>query len=76
VFFGLHAGNSRQLYGDKTDHRLDLLNFLPGQTQNHFDLPVRVGGKQQLACRIPQEVADQRRQRIKDTYRKKAASPF
>lgn len=65
---------------DETDHLLDLLDFLSGQTQNQLDLPVQVGGKQQLACRllasrVPQEVADQRRQRIKDTYRKKGRQP-
>jgi len=65
---------------DKSEHLLDLLDFLSVQTQNQLDLPVQVGGKQQLACRllasrVPQEVADQRRQRIKDTYRKKGRQP-
>lgn len=65
---------------DQTNHLLDLANFLSVQTQNQLDLPVQVGGKQQLACRllasrVPQEVADQRRQRIKENYRKKGRQP-
>jgi hypothetical protein len=65
---------------DETDHLLDLGEFLSDQTQNQLDLPVLVGGKQQLTCRllasrVPQEVADQRRQRIKETYRKKGRQP-
>jgi hypothetical protein len=65
---------------DETDHLLDLGEFLSDQTQNQLDLPVQVGGKQQLTCRllasrVPQEVADQRRQRIKETYRKKGRQP-
>jgi hypothetical protein len=65
---------------DETDHLLDLVEFLSAQTQNQLDLPVQVGGKQQLTCRllasrVPQEVADQRRQRLKDTYRKKGRQP-
>lgn len=70
----------KTLIWNEPDHLLDLLEFLSGQTQNQLDLPVRVGGKQQLACRllasrVPQEVADQRRQRIKETYRKKGRQP-
>ena len=65
---------------DETEHLLDLANFLFVQTQNQLDLPVQVGGKQQLTCRllasrVPQEVADQRRQRIKENYRKKGRQP-
>jgi hypothetical protein len=61
---------------------MDLLDFLNHSTQKQFDIPVRVGGKQQVICRllarrVPQEVADRRRQRIQDQYRKKGrqASP-
>jgi len=65
---------------DQPEHLLDLLHFLSGQTQTQLDFPVQVGTKQQLTCRllasrVPQEVADQRRQRIKDTYRKKGRQP-
>ena len=65
---------------DAPEHLLELAEFLSHPTQNQVDLPVQVGGKQQLACRllasrVPQEVADQRRKRIKDNYRKKGRQP-
>lgn len=65
---------------DETDHLLDLVEFLSARTQNQLDLPVRVGARQQLACRllasrVPQEVADQRRQRIREAYRKNGRQP-
>jgi hypothetical protein len=65
---------------DETDQLLDLVEFLAVQTQQQLDLPVRVGGRLQLACRllasrVPQEVADQRRQRIRDAYRKNGRQP-
>lgn len=65
---------------DQPDHLLDLVAFLFTQTQSQLDLPVQVGGKQQLPCRllasrVPQEIADQRRKRIKDSYRKNGRQP-
>jgi hypothetical protein len=65
---------------DTPESVLDLVAFLSRQTQNQLDLPVRIGGKQQLACRllasrVPQEVADQRRQRIQEAYRKHGRQP-
>lgn len=65
---------------DETDYRLDLAEYLAAQTQDQLDLPVQVGLQQQLTCRllasrVPQEVADQRRKRIKENYRKKGRQP-
>lgn len=65
---------------DEREHLLDLVEVLAAPTQNQLDLPVQVGGNQQVTCRllasrVPQEVADQRRQRIKDAYRKKGRQP-
>ena len=65
---------------DETEHLLELVELLSAQTQNQLDRLVQVGGKQQLTCRllasrVPQEVADQRRQRIKEIYRKKGRQP-
>ena len=65
---------------DEPEQLLDLVEFLFAQTHSQLDLPVQVGGKQQLTCRllasrVPQEIADQRRQRIKDSYRKKGRQP-
>lgn len=65
---------------DETEQLLDLAEFLFTQTQSQLDLPVQVGAKQQLSCRllasrVPQEIADQRRQRIKENYRKNGRQP-
>ena len=65
---------------DEPEHLLDLADYLSVQTHNQLDLPVQVGGKQQLTCRllasrVPQAIADQRRKRIKETYRKKGRQP-
>jgi DDE family transposase len=65
---------------EPADHLLDLLDFLLAQPQNQVDLPVRVGSQQQLACRliasrVPQDVADRRRQRLRESYKKKARQP-
>jgi hypothetical protein len=70
----------KTLLCDEQGLAFDLLAFLEHQTQTQVDLPVLVGGKQQLTCRllasrVPQEVADQRRQRIKESYRKKGRQP-
>jgi hypothetical protein len=65
---------------DQSDQLLDLAEYLSLQTQTQVDQPVRVGRKQRLICRllatrVPQEVADQRRQRIKENYRIKGRQP-
>jgi len=70
----------KTLLWDEQGASLDLLSFLNHQTQNHLDISVLVGGKQQVACRllasqVPQEVADQRRRRIKEQYRKEGRRP-
>ena len=70
----------RTLLWDEQGIALDLVNFLKSQTQDELDILVRVGGKQQVVCRllarrVPQEVADRRRQRIQDQYRKKGSQP-
>lgn len=65
---------------EPADHLLDLVDFLSAHPQNQLDLPVRVGSQQQLACRliasrVPQDVADRRRQRLRESYKKKARQP-
>ena len=70
----------RTLLWNEQGLALDLLDFLNHQTQKQFNLPVIVGGKQEVVCRllarrVPQEVADRRRQRIQDQYRKKGGQP-
>jgi hypothetical protein len=70
----------KTLLWDEQGTALDLLGFLERQTQKQLDIPVLVGGHQQVACRllasqVPQEVADQRRRRIKEQYCKKGRQP-
>ena len=70
----------RTMLWETPEHVLELVTFLSRQPTNQLDLPVLVGGKQQLACRllasrVPQEVAEQRRQRIREAYRKHGRQP-
>jgi len=56
--------------------RLDFLAWLSSQPQDCLDHPVLVGAKQQLPCRllavrVSQEVAEQRRRRLREYARKK-----
>ena len=56
--------------------RLDLACWLKAQGQGQLDWPVLVGTQQRLACRllavqVPQEVAEQRRRRLREYARKK-----
>ena len=60
--------------------RLDLVRWLGEQGQAVLDLAVRIGAQDQMPCRllalrVPQEVADQRRRRIRDYARKKQVTP-
>lgn len=59
-----------------TGQRLDLARWLKTQGEGQLDLTVVVGARQQLSCRllavrVPQEVADQRRRRLREYARKK-----
>jgi IS4 transposase len=70
----------KTLLWDEQEMALDLLTFLANQTQTHLDLSVHVGRNKQVFCRllasqVPQEIADQRRQRILESYRKKGRQP-
>jgi hypothetical protein len=60
--------------------RLDLGVFLGGQQDAVVDVPVTLGVQQRLACRLvavrlPQEVADRRRQQVYANGRKKGYTP-
>jgi hypothetical protein len=70
----------RTVLWDEHQQAFDLLTLLTNQSQTQLDLPVYAGGNQQIFCRllasqVPQEVADQRRRRIKESYRKKGRQP-
>ena len=56
--------------------RMDLLSWLRAQSQTTVDQPVLVGTRKRIPCRllvvrVPQEVAEQRRRRLRDYARKK-----
>jgi hypothetical protein len=60
--------------------RIDLLSWLRAQSQTRLELPVLVGARARIPCRllierVPQEVADQRRRRLRDYARKKQVTP-
>jgi hypothetical protein len=60
--------------------RIDLLAWLRAQPQTRLELPVLVGTRSRIPCRllierVPQEVADQRRRRLRDYARKKQVVP-
>jgi hypothetical protein len=60
----------------KSGERLDLLTWLRKQDQIEIDIPIFLGMTHRIPCRllvqhVPQEVADQRRRRMKEEARKK-----
>lgn len=59
--------------------RLDLVSWLKAQGEEVLDRSVLIGTQQRLACRllavrVPQEVAEQRRRRLREYARKKQVS--
>jgi hypothetical protein len=61
---------------DASGQRHDLLALLRSQEQSEVDLPVLLGLEHHLACRLvarrePQDVAEERRRRLKDQARRK-----
>lgn len=58
----------------------DLLEWLRVHGATQFEEPVRIGQKEQLSCRmivlrVPQEVADERRRKARETARRKGRTP-
>jgi hypothetical protein len=65
---------------DPQGQRLELAHWLKAQGEVLLDRRVLVGAQQRLGCRllavrVPQEVADQRRRRLREYARKKQVSP-
>lgn len=61
---------------DENGRRRDLLELLEEQGTDQIDIRIRVGATHQLSCRllaarVPQEIADQRRRRLRDEARKR-----
>jgi DDE family transposase len=60
--------------------RIDLPSFLAAQETATVDLPILLGAQEQLPCRllavrVPQEVADQRRRRLREEARRRGRTP-
>jgi hypothetical protein len=73
----LHGGTA--VY-DADGRRWDVVALLAAQGTTQVDLPVRLGVQQRLAARllavrVPQEVADQRRRRLRAAARDRGRSP-
>jgi hypothetical protein len=65
---------------DAQGRRWAVLDLLAAQGRSVVDLPVALGAQQRLAARllalrVPQEVADQRRRRLRATARKRGRTP-
>jgi len=65
---------------DAAGRRWEVLDLLAAQGISMVDLPVTLGAQQRLAARllavrVPQEVADQRRRRLRATARDRGRSP-
>lgn len=65
---------------DAHGQRLDLLLYLAAQTAPTVDLPIQLGARHHLACRllaqrVPQEVADQRRRRVRAEAKRRGRQP-
>ena len=65
---------------DQDGVRIDLPSFLAAQDTAIVDLPVRLGARHQVPCRllavrVPQEVADQRRRRLREEAKRRGRAP-
>ena len=65
---------------DRDGQRLDLPTFLAGQATATVDVPIRLGARARLDCRllamrVPQEVADQRRRRVRAEAKRRGRTP-
>ena len=68
------------IISDRDGRRLDLPKFLTAQQTATVDVPIRLGAKQQLPCRllavrVPQEVADGRRRRLREEAKRRGRQP-
>lgn len=60
--------------------RIDLIPWLDAQSPTRLEVPVLVGARERIACRllierVPQEIAEQRRRRLREYARKKQTTP-
>lgn len=60
--------------------RLDLVSLLAAQDSPSLDMPIRLGAREKLRCRlvavrVAQEVADQRRRRLREEAKRRGRQP-
>ena len=65
---------------DRENQRLDLPTFLAAHSTTTVDVPIRLGAHSRLDCRllamrVPQEVADQRRRRVRAEAKRRGRTP-
>jgi hypothetical protein len=75
VYF-LSRFKMQTVIADRMGHRLPLLSWLTSWTGTTLDMPILLGAKHRLSCRllvvrVPQEVAEQRRRRLREQARVK-----
>ena len=78
--FWLSRLKYKTLLWDKEGKAIDLLKFLTCQRQDRLDIPVYVGARRKIHCRllagrVPTAVANQRKRHIKEQYRIKCLTP-
>ena len=65
---------------DKEGKRFSLVEFLKKQHSDKIDLPILLGSEEKLPCRLiavrlPEEIANQRRRKIRTDAREKGRTP-
>jgi hypothetical protein len=80
AYFLSRFNTQTMLFDPQTGPSIDLLSWLRAQTTPIFEKEWLLGTKERLPCRVlgvqvPQEVADQRRRRARETARRKGRTP-
>lgn len=80
AYFLSRLDTQTALFEPETGQPVDLLAWLRAQTDNHFEADWLMGAKEKLPCRVlgvrvPQEVADRRRQKARKNAQRKGRTP-
>jgi hypothetical protein len=78
--YWLSRVKSQCIVYDQEGNKYDLVEFLKRQSSDKIDQHILLGAKDKLPCRllavrVPQEVANQRRRKIRENARKKGRTP-
>lgn len=65
---------------DKKDKKLDITSYLSSQSDNEVDLQIKLGTRKKLRCRllakrVPPEIAEERRQKIRQEAKRRQRTP-